>query len=268
MRDFFPEHDPNGRPTTGTQSGGIDNWWPGGYETFDVAAREIYEGQGHPMPKSGKPDLVNDNPLRFSYRNYATQVANLWSGFDKPAIIGESGWDSTFYEPGTPGYLAIYHDALWASLANGAAATPFWWAYSPIVNDSVLTGQLRAFSQFVRDIDFAKTEWQPAKVEMTTGDGWAMKSDTTIFGWIANPTSGVAKESFTIAGLADGDYDVRLYRTWTGRYLERTTATAAAGKLTISIPEVQGREGHVQSIGDDMAFKLTKRGTPPTTASN
>jgi hypothetical protein len=268
MRDFIHEHDPYGRPTTGTQSGSIENWWPGGYEIFDVAAREIYEGQGHPMPKSGKPDVINDNPLQYSYRNYATQVQKLWSGFDKPAIIGESGWDWTYYEPGTPGYLAIYHNALWASLANGAAATPFWWDYSPMINDSVLTGQLRAFSQFVRDIDFAKTEWQPAKVEVTTGDGWAMKSDETIFGWIANPMSGVAKESFTISGLVDGDYDIRLYRTWTGRYLERTTATAAEGKLTISIPEVHAREGRVQSIGDDIAFKITKRDILPSTASN
>lgn len=268
MRDFFHEHDPYGRPTTGTQSGGIDNWWTGGYQVFDVAAREIYEGQGHPMPKSSKPDVLNDNPLQYSYRNYASQVAKLWMDFDKPAIIGESGWSSTYYEPGTPGYLAIYHDALWASLANGAAATPFWWAYSPVVNDAVLSGQTRAFSQFVRDIDFAKAQWQPAKVEMSTGDGWAMKSDATIFGWVANPMSGVAKESFTITGLADGDYDVRLYTTWTGRYLRRTTATAAEGKLTIAIPEAQARDGHVQSIGDDLAFKLTKHGASATTASN
>ena len=57
MNDFFHAHDPYGRPTTGTQSGGIDQWWPEGYRIFDIAAREIYEAQGHPMPPGGKPDL-------------------------------------------------------------------------------------------------------------------------------------------------------------------------------------------------------------------
>ena len=117
----------------------------GGYRIFDIAAREIYEAQGHPMPPGGKPDLVNANPLRYSYENYATQTRRLWRGFDKPAIIGESGWDHTYYEPGTPGYLAMHHNALWTTLVNGTCATPFWWALFARVNDSVLdAADLRA----------------------------------------------------------------------------------------------------------------------------
>lgn len=263
MRDFFHRHDPYGRPTTGTQSGGIDQWWPEGYRLFDVAGREIYEAQGHPMPPGGKPDHLNENPLRYSYENYATQTQNLWRGFDKPAIIAESGWDHTYYEPGMPGYLAMYHNALWASLANGACATPFWWAFSPRVNDSVLTGQLLAFAQFVRDVDFAGAEWQPIEVEMSVGDGWAMKSDLMIYGWVVNPMSGVARETFTITGLDDGEYDVRLYHTWNGRDVERddSTLTAASGILSVSIPELLPREGHANHIGDDVAFTIVKQGT-------
>ena len=55
MNDFFHVHDPYGRPTTGTQSGGVDQWWPEGYAIFDVAGRELYEAQGHPMPLAGNP---------------------------------------------------------------------------------------------------------------------------------------------------------------------------------------------------------------------
>jgi len=258
MNDFFHAHDPYGRPTTGTQSGGIENWWPEGYRIFDVAGREIYEAQGHPMPSGGKPDLINDNPLRRSYLNYATQTRNLWHGFDKPAIIAECGWDHTYYEPGTPGYLAMHHNALWATLANGACATPFWWSYSQRINDSVLTPDLRMFARFVRDIDFAGVEWRPVEVTMTTGDGWAIESDELIYGWAANPMSGVAKESFTIAGLDDGEYEVRLYRTWAGQYLAAKTVTAAKGRLTVSIPELEPQGTHANNIGDDVAFKITK----------
>ncbi len=263
MNAFFRAHDPYGRPTTGTQSGGLDQWWPEGYRIFDVAGREIYEAQGHPMPPGGKPDLIYENPLRYSYQNYAAQTQNLWRGFEKPAILAESGWDHTYYEPGMPGYLAMYHNALWASLANGACATPFWWAFSPRVNDSVLTGQLSAFARFVRDVDFAGAEWQPIEVEMTTGDGWAMKSNDLIYGWIVNPMSGVAKETLTITGLDDGEYDVRLYHTWNGRDVQRdnSTLTATKGKLSISIPELLPRDGHANHIGDDVAFAIVKQGT-------
>ncbi|MCC6492567.1 MAG: DUF5060 domain-containing protein [Pirellulales bacterium] len=263
MNNFFHEHDPYGRPSTGTQSGGVDQWWPAGYRIFDVAAREIYEAQGHPMPRGGKPDLLNDNPLRASYLNYARQTAALWSGFQKPAIIGECGWDHAYYEPSTPGYAAMYHNALWASLASGACATPFWWAYSPYVNDAVLTGQLRAFAQFVGEVDFAGHDWTPAEVTLSAGDGWAMKSDDLIFGWVANPMTGVARESLTISGLDDGQYQVRLYRTWRGVYLDPIDAAAVGGKLTVKIPELAARSGHAQNMGDDVALRITPAASRP-----
>ena len=53
-------------------------------------------------------------------------------------IFNCPGWDQTYYEPGMPGYLAMYHNALWASLASGSCATPFWWSYSDRVNDGIV----------------------------------------------------------------------------------------------------------------------------------
>lgn len=258
MNNFFHQHDPYGRPTTGTQSGGVDQWWPGGYRIFDVAAREIYEAQGHPMPPGGKPDLLLENPLQASYLNYATQISNLWKGFEKPAIIGECGWDHTYYEPSMPGYAAMYHNALWASLANGACATPFWWAYSSYLNEATVTWQLRSFAQFVSDIDFAQQKWSPIELKMTAGDGWAMKGDELVFGWVANPMSGVANEAFTISGLDAGAYEVRLFRTWRGLYMDAIEAHVDDGKLTVEIPELSIKEGQSQHIGDDVAFKITR----------
>jgi hypothetical protein len=253
---FFNTHDPYGRPTTGTQSGGISQWWPSGYRIFDIAAREIYEAQGHPMPKSGKVDVNEDSPLRYSYRIYAEQTRNLWKQFSKPAIIGECGWDHTYYEPGTPGYLAMYHNALWASLANGLCCTPFWWAHSDYINGSVITNQMRFFAGFVNDIDFAHLEFEPAQIDAGKCDGWAMKSNKLIFGWIVNPRTSVANESFTIAGLPDGSYTVRLYRTWRGRYLEAQTIPCRDAKITVTIPELRTAGGRASHIGDDVAFKI------------
>jgi len=256
---YFNEHDPYGRPTTGTQSGGIKQWWPGGYKIFDIAAREIYEAQGHPMPRSGKIGPNDESPLRFSYRNYATQVERLWNQFGKPAMIGECGWDHTYYEPGMPGYLAMYHNVLWVSLANGLCASPFWWAYSDWINDGVVTNQMLYFSQFVSDIDFADLYLEPADVTASNCDAWAMKSDKLIFGWVVNPHVTVANESFTISGLPEGRYEVRLYRTWRGRYMEKHTVQCADGKLTCAIPELKTTGGHALHIGNDVAFKITPK---------
>ncbi len=259
MDAFFNEHDPYGRPTTGTQSGGIGQWWPAGYKIFDIAAREIYEAQGHPMPKTGKPDLATEDPLQFSYRNYATQAKNLWTGFEKPAIVGECGWDHTYYEPGTPGYLAMYHNALWAGLANGLCCTPFWWAYSDWLNDGVVTNQMRCFAQFVEDIDFARLDLAPAEIAAGDCDAWAMKSDKLIFGWVVNPRTSAANDLFTISGLRAGNYEVRLYRTWRGRYLDAQTLPCRDGKLTVTIPELTTTQGHASHIGNDVAFKIVPK---------
>jgi hypothetical protein len=256
---YFNEHDPYGRPTTGTQSGGIRQWWPGGYKIFDMAAREIYEAQGHPMPKSGKLGPDDESPLRFSYRNYATQTQNLWNGFDKPAIIGECGWDHTYYEPGMPGYLAMYHNALWVTLTNGLCATPFWWSYSEWINDSVVTNQMLYFSRFASGIDFANLNLKPAKIAAGACDAWAMKSDKLIFGWLVNPHVSVADESFTISGLPEGEYRVRLYRTWRGRYLREQTVECRNSQLTCKIPELKTTGGHALHIGNDIAFKIVPK---------
>lgn len=263
VRDWLKENDPYRRATTGTQSGGINQWWAGGYEIFDVAAREIYESQGHPIPRGGKPDLVGENPLQLSYRNYAKQAQDLWSGFRKPAIVGECGYDHTYYEPGTPGYLGMYHNALWAGLANGLSASPFWWSNGPVAGESVLTKSLLSFSQFVRGIDFSRGEWKPVRLKVSDGDGWAMQGDAMTFGWVANPMHGVANETFSVPDLKEGEYEVRLYRTWRGSYLDPIAAVSNGSELIVTIPELKSDHGHAQAIGDDVAFQIVRKGVSP-----
>ena len=260
VHGWLQENDPYHRPTTGTRSGGIKEWWPGGYQIFDIAAREIYEAQGHPMPPGGKPNLISENPLRFSYLNYAKQTQDLWNGFHKPAIIGECGWDHTYHEPAMPGYLEMYHNAIWAGLANGLSMTPFWWANGPYVNGAVLTPSMLYFSMFVRDVNFAGGEFKPVALKVSNGDGWAIEGGAVTFGWVANPSSGIANETFSVPGLPDGDYDVHLYRTWRGLYMDPIAATSKDGTLTVKVPELRPRGGRAQNIGNDVAFKIVKKG--------
>lgn len=267
LHNWLKENDPYRRPTTGTRSGGIKEWWPAGYDIFDIAAREIYELQGHPVPTSIKPDPAVENPARFSYLNYAKQTQDLWSGWKKPVIIGECGWDHTFHEPAMPGYAEMAHNARWAGLANGLSATPFWWAFGPYVNGAVVTPSLLYFANFVRDIDFAGDEFHPVQLTVSDGDGWAMRGSRETFGWLANPVRGVAGESFKIRGLPDGDYDIHFYRTWRGLYLDPIAATADNGTLTVTAPELRPRAGRAQNAGLDIAFRIVRKGSPRPAAS-
>jgi len=115
------------------------------------------------------------------------------------------------------------------------------------------------FSRFVSDIDFANLALEPAEITAGDCDAWAMKSNKIIFGWVVNPRTSLANESFTISGLPDGTCELQLYRTWRGRYMDKNTVQCAAGKLTGTIPELKTTEGHALHIGNDVAFKIVPR---------
>jgi len=115
------------------------------------------------------------------------------------------------------------------------------------------------FSRFVLDIDFANLDFEPADITAPNCDAWAMKSDKLIFGWVVNPRVSVADESFTISGLPEGKYEVRLYRTWRGRYLRGQTVECRNDTLTCTIPELRTTGGHALHIGNDVAFKIVPK---------
>ena len=261
VRDWFHANDPWGRPTAGTQSGGKDRYWPGGYGIFDIASREIYEAQHWPMPRTAaRLTGKEEHPLRSSYLNYGGEASRLWREFAKPAIIGECGWAHTFYEPSQPGYMAMYHNALWAGLANGLCATPFWWAYSEMLNDNVVNSQLGAFSRFVCGLDFSGDNPGPVVCRVGKGtDAWAMRNGATVFGWAVNPRlgEGIAGEKITLEGLTDGNYNLKIFHTWRGRFIEEKTIQAAGGKITFSAPELVTNRDRANQLGDDLAFVLT-----------
>ena len=256
VHDYFKKNDPYQHLTTGTRSGGIKEYFHEGYQTFDMAAREIYEAQGYPMNRTGTMDSAIVHPLAQSYTIYAGEVSKLWNGYEKPAIIGESGWDHTFYEPAMPGYLGIYHNALWVSLASGAAMTPFWWAFSNRLNDNMVTSQITSVRKFADQIPFAKlTNLSKPEISVSNGDGFGMKSNEMIFGWVANPQTDIAGKTIQIKNVKDGKYRLRLYHTWRGQYLDTTEIASANGSITFTIPYLH-MGGNANYVGQDIAFVI------------
>ncbi len=257
VHDYFKAHDPWNHPTTGTRSGGIKEFWHQGYQTFDIAAREIYEAQGFPINKTSSIDSSAIHPLTYSYRNYAKENQKLWLGYGKPVINGETGWDHTFYEPAMPGYLAMYHNALWVTLATGSAMTPFWWAHSGYLNDNILTARITSIRRFTDKIPFAnRTGIAPADVKCLRGDAYAMRSNEMVFGWIVNPDSDVAGEKITVSSLKTGKYKLRIYHTWRGVFIDEKEMSCTDGTISFGPPYMRITGGRTNYIGQDLAFIL------------
>ncbi|MGV8879774.1 MAG: DUF5060 domain-containing protein [Sphingobacteriaceae bacterium] len=261
VHDYFKMHDPWDRPTTGTRAGGIKEYWDDGYKIFDIAAREIYESQGWPNNRTSTIDSAEVHPLTSSYRNYAEENKKLWKLYGKPVINGETGWDHTFYEPSMPGYLTMYHNAMWATMATGSAMTPFWWSYSDylFLNDNIINSRLTCIKRFTDKIPFSKlTDINPAEIKCLKGDAYAMKSNEFIYGWVVNSVSDVAGEKITISSLKKGKYNLKIYHTWRGKFLTDSEVNCTDGTITFETPYLRmgGLGEHANYIGQDMAFIL------------
>jgi hypothetical protein len=260
VNEYFKQHDPWNHPTTGTRSGGLQEWWDRGYEVLDMAGREIYEAQGFPINETGQVDKDKTHPLTYSYLNYHGQVKRLWDNYEKPAIIPETGWDHEFYEMSMPGYQAQFHNALWVTMASGSAMSPFWWAYSEMLNDNVVTNQLRSLRRFTERIPFSElTGLAPLEAACPGGHVFAMGSDQLIFGWAVNAVTDMSGKTVTISGVKNSSYRLTLYHTWNGRNIEvngqeEQTVNSTKGTLTFTVPVLKIQDGHARYVGQDVAF--------------
>lgn len=259
VHSYFKTNDPYNHPTTGTRSGGIKEFWHQGYQTFDIAAREIYEAQGFPINRTSTIDSASVNPLKSSYFNYAKENQKLWNGYEKPVINGETGWAHTFFEPSMPGYLAMYHNTLWVTLATGSAMTPFWWAHSRLLNDNVLTSQITNVRKFTDQIQFYKlTDVKPASIKTTRGDAFGMQSNEVIFGWVANPDADVAGVNITLSSLQNGKYKLKIFHTWRGAFIDEKEMTCTSESLSFGVPYMRIAGSQANYIGQDVAFILER----------
>jgi hypothetical protein len=266
VHTYFKTNDPFNHPTTGTRSGGINEFWHQGYQTFDLAAREIYEAQGFQVNKTGTIDSASVNPLKSSYSNYRQEIQKLWKGYEKPAIVGETGWDHMFYEPGMPEYQSVYHNALWVALTTGSAMTPFWWAHSNKLNDNVLTSQITNIKKFTDLIPFAKlTDVSPADIKSVRGDAYAIKSNEIIFGWVVNDEKDVAGDKITLSSIKTGKYKLKIFHTWRGQFIDEKELTCTDGSVTFGVPYLKITDSHANYIGKDIAFILERYPDPAPT---
>jgi hypothetical protein len=234
VNQYFASHDPYRHPITASMAG--DQWWPGGYANMDVLQIHSY---------SMKDDPVEIGPY------LAGWTRRMWSFAEKPNFIGEFGTDREGNHP------EFFHNAIWAGLVSGAAATPMEW------NDRGSWGrmseamyeQAAALAAFVADLPLSHLNLSPVEIQSRDVQirAWALADAEMAVVWVQD-VSGSGKSIVEIRadavprqdiliqvpGLKDGTYTIRPYNTWLGEYLPEFEAPATEGKLLIVLPEFTG----------------------------
>jgi len=231
VHQFFKMYDPYGHPTTASQSGGV--YWKEGYHVVDLPNVHLYE-------KSWTPHYSGD-PLRSSLWIYGEIARQFWKDFEKPGILGEAGALDNYgnFSAGSPEYLIMYHNAHWASWANGLACAPFWWDFTTkSIFTPELMNQMRIFSNIVKTIDYAHIPFSHALISVSGCDAYAMEGDTTAFGWIRDiQGKNVCGQLFALQGLEDVPYGILWLNPWTGDTVKVTNRVSMQGVLVDQIPE-------------------------------
>jgi hypothetical protein len=228
---WFGENDPYGHPLTASFSGGYGEYREKLYELTDIPNVHLYPAQGWPMEYPA-------DTMRSAMFNYAWASRRFWDNFDKPAIFGEAGAGLAYYAPREKLYHISYHNQIWASLANGLAATPVWWDYP------VLTGgdwdQLQILAGFVSGLDLANRPYRPLEVSAGGTDLYVMGTSTDAFGWGRSyDQEYIGGSGFCIRGLEDREYTITWIDPWSGKQVGSVRAGSVEGKLVLEVPPMK-----------------------------
>ena len=161
-------------------------------------------------------------------------MQKLWSGNQKPAIVGESTNSNA-------------HINLWATLCHRHSHHATHVAIQRKLIGMVrhYFGKLAARCCFYQGNKFCRVD-QPDTGELTVTGAtvYGISSDQITFGWITGTFSG---KSLSATGLANGGSTVEWWNTTAGTMLSSSTATVTGGALTTTIPT---------STEADIAFKI------------
>jgi len=244
VHDFFKTNDPFQHPTTASKSGG--HYWAEGYAEIDIPNVHIYE--------TGWPAKYPGNPLRSSAWTYYQLSRDLWNDFEKPAIFGEAGYRNSYgnFAAGSEGYLAMYHNALWASWAGGNSMTPVWWEFGSkdIMNDAVMN-QMLSFSKIAPQINYNQDYYNAYTTSFDDADWFIMQGQYQQFGWAREILgNNIASKKAVLSSEIDTSYQITWYNTWTGQEISKAFVPSLDKQVLVRIPD----NG---SIMPDVSFIMT-----------
>jgi hypothetical protein len=240
-QQYFNENDPYRHPMTASFSGGFEEYREELYTRIDIPNIHLYPAQGWEMK-------YPEDTMRSAMVNYAWASRRFWDHFEKPAIFGEAGASLAYYQPRDKHYHISYHNQIWASLSNGLACTPVWWAYTQLTPED--WDQLKILSRFVSDIDLANRPFSPLSVSAEGIDLYVMGADREAFGWCRSyQKADISGSRLSIRGLTDRLYTITWYDTWNGAVIASATEQSRNGVLSLDVPKMA-------EARPDIAFKI------------
>ncbi|MBN2388207.1 MAG: DUF5060 domain-containing protein [Anaerolineales bacterium] len=243
VNDYFVANDPYRHPTTASMSGDVA--WPGGHAVMDAPQVHVY-------------DL--EDPIEAA-ETISYWTGEMWAFGEKPNWIGEFG------VPGNLVYPEMYHNALWAALASGAALTPAEWnsggSWGRMTAE--MNADLERLGRFVADLPLARMDPSPLLIGSRNPQvrAWGLAGENSGLFWVQDfalqgspidviRADGRIREGvqLEIRGLAGGTYVIKPYDTWRGQYLASFEVVCReAQTCTLTLP----------NFHNDLAFKLDRK---------
>jgi hypothetical protein len=245
---FFVENDPYRHPTTASFKG--EGRWPEGWAAMDLPQVHLYDFSFEGL----KVDAVHSAQVLAEW----TQM--MWAAEAKP------NWTGEFGVPGDAYYPELFHNAIWAALAAGSAATPAEWnsgAWGGMT--PAMLADTSRLAKFLAEIPLVK--WNPSalSIESASPDirGWGVAGEQGGLFWIQDyamegePIETVRAYNDTrrgvtaeLSGLAAGTYILTPFDTGSGEFLAPLEITCAGGgSCAVPLPEFKF----------DMAFRLVRK---------
>jgi Domain of unknown function (DUF5060) len=244
VNTYFVVNDPYRHPTTASGSGEVD--WATGHGIMDAPQVHLYEWN---------EDAVG------AAKHAADWTSRMWDRTERPNWIGEFG------TPGNTYYPELFHNAIWAALASGAAMTPAEWNSGGAWGRMTLemNADISRLAHFVMDMPLA--QWNPSKLEITSSDAevraWGVAGHDGGLFWVQDfSLEGKSIEEvrkgmpvrtdvqLVVQGIAAGSYTIRPYNTWQGIYLDSFDVECNEGEsCLIALPD----------FTSDMAFNFIRK---------
>jgi len=219
VNSYFIENDPYRHPTTASKAGDID--WEAGHLAMDATQVHIYDFDND----AGDIDAVAAADV------LAYWTSLMWDRAEKPNWVGEFGVQGNDYYP------ELYHNAIWAALASGAAMTPAEWnsGGSWTRMSEEMLADLARLGQFVNDMPLAAMNPSSLQIESNDAEvrGWGIAGESGGLIWLQDfslegePMDVIRNHKriregveLRLNSIAGGTYHIQPYNTWQGEYLD------------------------------------------------
>ena len=240
---YFKSNDPYRHPTTASMAGDID--WETGHLAMDAPQVHLY---------------AFDNDAVGAAAILADWTSLMWNRATKPNWVGEFG------VPGDTYYPELFHNPIWAALANGAAMTPAEWNSGGnwMRMSEAMNADIGRLAQFVHGLPLAA--WNPSPLTLSLSDaavrGWGVAGPEGGLFWVQDfaqegqgieevRAAAIPRSSLhlDIQGLASGTYTATPYDTWQGIYLDTIPLECTDNQpCSLTLP----------TFTRDMAFKIER----------